>query len=103
TWPVREGREETNLHQQYRALTMLKDPRRARSPVSYRPELLSLEERLPLGDALLSVALGQSLLGPGLTGSGLAAWSVQPLGDVGTPVEHGSARPETGSAAPETD
>src|SRR5262249_37926870 len=35
-------------------------------PGSYRPQLLALEERLPLGDALLGTLLGSALIAPRL-------------------------------------
>jgi hypothetical protein len=41
--------------------------RDSRLPGRYRPELLSLEDRLPLGDTILGPVLGASLLGTGLT------------------------------------
>lgn len=78
--------------------------RRARVPrrlASYRPQLLSLEDRLPLGDALLSVALGPLLLGPGLTVAGPAAWSSEGITDAGTPAGHRPAQPTTASVAPD--
>ncbi len=39
-------------------------PRRPRRPASYHPQLLTLEERLPLGDGVLGAVAGLALLGP---------------------------------------
>src|SRR5262245_43826430 len=78
---------------------------RARIPLrlaAYRPELVSLEDRLPLGDAFLSAVLGPSLLGPGLAAAELAAWSSDGIPDAGPSAEHRPAQPATASAAPDT-